>query len=401
MSDIPDEKITTSRDDDATTDRRGFIKGAAAAGLLGAVAIAPKLAHAAAAEPQGAVEDPQAPKGLAPLGMLDYRFPLTYETSIPAGVRVLTQYFAALTRRDLKGMADNLHFPFASYERTDPVVVETPEDLMAHAPASMNMTMNPERFTDHDGYMKPGCYDVFDGLEVISADPISSAMALTYYRYGSDGKKILRCQGIYTVTNNDGKWAIQLMSTIFTPAEMMNVVYEDTITAAKRLRMTHDLAFDISDRTLESGPFQGGKQASVTNGTVEVFYQRVKNNMDPYKIKGVKTRLKVSDITPEDIAKRSQPSTPADYDYYRALFPRLKVGNWGFVFGVLPETRVIHATVDKAHMLSGATRFTTAGEECNFNRHLSVVTFKKGHWGIGGSFAYFAPHDRANDMVGS
>lgn len=236
MSDISDEKIATPREDDATTDRRGFIKGAAAAGLLGAVAIAPKLAHAAVAEPQGAVEDPQAPKGLAPLGMLDYRFPMTYETSIPAGVRVLTQYFAALTRRDLKSMADNLHFPFASYERTDPVVVETPEDLMAHAPASMNMTMNPERFTDHDGYMKPGCYDVFDGLEVISADPISSAMALTYYRYGSDGKKILRCQGIYTVTNNDGKWVIQLMSTIFTPAEMMNVVYEDTITAAKRLR---------------------------------------------------------------------------------------------------------------------------------------------------------------------
>jgi len=81
------------------------------------------------------------------------------------------------------------------------------------------------------------------------------------------------------------------------------------------------------------------------------------------------------------------------------LFPKLKVGNWGFVYGVLPETRVIHATVDKAHMLSGAIRYTTAGELCNYNRHLSVVTYKKGHWGIAGSFAYIAPQDRANDMI--
>jgi len=56
-------------------------------------------------------------------------------------------------------------------------------------------------------------------------------------------KKLLRCQGIYTATNNDGKWGIQLMSTISTPADMMNVVYNDTIEAAKRLRENHDLAF--------------------------------------------------------------------------------------------------------------------------------------------------------------
>jgi len=396
MADISEERKATARENDANTDRRDFIRGAAAAGLLGALSSTSALGQPV--PQQGAVEDPLAPKGLAPLGMLDYRFPMSYETSVPAGVRILTQYFAALSRRDLKGMAETLHFPFASYEGTDPVVVQTAEELMAHAPASMNMTENPERYTDHDGYLEPGSYDAFDSLEVITADPISAAMSMVYYRYAKGGKKILRCQGLYTVTNNDGKWGIQLMSTIFTPADMMNVVYEDTITAAKRLRIDHDLSFQVSDKSVDHSQ-QLGQIASVTNGTVQVFYQREKGNMDPYRIRGVKSRLQVSENTPEKLAQASQPTTPADYAYYRVLFPNIKVGNWGFVYGVLPETRVIHATVDKAHMLSGAIRFTASGNEGNFNRHLSVVTYKKGRWGMAGSFAYIAPHDRANDML--
>jgi hypothetical protein len=395
MADISNEGKVAASENDANTDRRGFIKGAAAAGLLGALGSASALGQPA--PQQGAVEDPQAPKGLAPLGMLDYRFPMSYETSVPAGVRVLTQYFAALSRRDLKGMAETLHFPFASFEGTEPVVVQTADELMAHAPASMNMTENPERYTDHDGYLKPGCYDAFDSLEVIDSDPISAAMSLVYYRYEKGGKKVLRCQGIYTVTNNDGKWGIQLISTIFTPADMMNVVYNDTIEAAKRLRIDHDLSFQVCDKTVDHSQ-QLGHSASVTNGTVQVFYQREKN-MDPYRVKGVKSRLQVSENTPEKQAAAAHPTTPADYAYYRVLFPKLGVGNWGFVYGVLPETRIVHATVDKAHMISGAIRYTTAGEQCNYNRHLSVVTYRKGRWGITGSFSYIAPHDRANDMV--
>ena len=80
------------------------------------------------------------------------------------------------------------------------------------------------------------------------------------------------------------------------------------------------------------------------------------------------------------------------------LFPKLGVGEWGFVYGVLPDTRIIHSTVDKAHMLSGAIRFTTSGEECNYNRQLGVVTFNKDRWGMAGSFTYVCPHDRANDV---
>jgi len=400
MSEIPKDAQTVAKLSEGNADRRDFIKSAATVGLLSAVGAGPALAQAAQ---QPSTEDPQAPKGLAPLGMLDYRFPMTYENSIPSGVAVLMQYFAALTRRDLKGMADALHFPFASYEGTTPVVVQTVEDFIAHPPASMDLTLKPERFTDHDGYLQPDSYDVFDNLEVLASDPVNVSLALTYFRYAKGGFKILRCQGIYAVTNNDGRWAIQLISTVFTPAEMMNVPFNDTAETARRLRITHDLAFNVGDHQLESGVFQLGKTASVNAGCVQVFYQK-QPNMAPYRTKGIKNRLTVAEMAPGAVEKHfnfdpSKPGTPDDYAFYRALFPKLGVGNWGFVYGVLPETRILHSTVDKAHMLSGAIRFTTSGEECNFNRHLGVVTFVKGHWGMAGSFTYVCPHDRANDMI--
>jgi hypothetical protein len=399
MTDNLTEDKSIARSSSEASDRRDFMKSAAAAGLLGAVGFAPTVVRAAQ---QASADDPAPPKGLAPLGMLDYRFPMTYENSIPSGVQVLMQYFAALTRRDAKGMADTLHFPFGSYEGVNPVVVESPEEFLAHAPASMNLTEHPERFTDHDGYLQPGCYDAFDSLEILASDPVNVSLALTYYRYNKAGKKILRCQGIYGVTNNEGKWGIQLASTIFTPADMMNVVYNDTIETARRLRITHDLAFNVGDHQLEAGVFQLGKVASVNAGCVQVFYQK-ENNMVPYRTTGIKNRLTVNDAQPGMVEKHfnfdpSKPGTPEDYAFYRALFPKLGVGEWGFVYGVLPDTRIIHSTVDKAHMLSGAIRFTTSGEECNYNRQLGVVTFNKDRWGMAGSFTYVCPHDRANDV---
>jgi hypothetical protein len=67
------------------------------------------------------------------------------------GVSVLTEFFVALSERNLKGVADMLHSRLVRSRRADAVVVKTPEDLLAHAPASLNMTKQPERYTDHDG----------------------------------------------------------------------------------------------------------------------------------------------------------------------------------------------------------------------------------------------------------
>jgi len=392
MIDHIDEKFDKSAHV-ARSDRRDFIKDAAIAGALGASGLANALAPRVEAAPQAEGQDPTAPKGLGPKGIPDLRFPMCYE-SVPHGVGVLTQYFAALSRRDLKGMASVLHFPFGSYEGTDLAFVQSPNDLFTQAPASMNMSENPERFTDHDGYLKPGAYDVFAGMEVLNSDPVRVNLALTYDRYASDGKKMLRCQGVYCATNNDGKWGIQLMSTIFMPADLDHVVFADTIEAAKRIRINHDLAYQVSDEEGVWGRVrQYGKVAGVGGGAAwEIAPDGNDRLMRLYRFKGIKNRLTVTDVTAESLAQ-----THIDFSRTREQVARAGVGNWGFPIGILPDTRVLHAGVDKAHMYSGVTRYNVAGEEISNSVEVSIITYKKGRWGWAGGLAYTTNHDRAND----
>src|ERR1700733_1807434 len=192
-------------------------------------------------------EDPKAPAGLGPKASPDQRFEICYGPPVAEGVRVLASYFKALSERDHKAMADTMHFPFGSYEGVEVVVVETPEDLASKAPPSMNFSAEPDRFTDHDSFMKAGAYDVFDGIEVLNTNPVAANLAMSYDRYDTDGKRLIRCEGVYCVTNNDGRWALQMASTIFTPSDMVRRGYPDTVEAAKRLRINHDLAYQVRD----------------------------------------------------------------------------------------------------------------------------------------------------------
>jgi hypothetical protein len=381
-------------------DRRNFIKAAGVIGTVGAASLL-GAATTVAAEAQTADEFPK-PKGLGPKGLLDARFPVTYQKSVPAAVKVVTQFFIALSQRDLKAMAETLHFPFASYEGTDAVVIQTPEELLAHAPASLNMSLEPERFTDHDGYLTPGSYDVWDGIEVFNADPVRVNLSFNYNRYDKTGKKIMRCEGIYCITNNDGKWAIQLMSTIFTPADMVGVVYNDSIEACLRLRQDHCLAFQVNDGDDLTRTRQFGKTASITDGNFTLLQTNAINGnpMATFRAKGVKTRLVVTDISEESLKRHSE--NPDFSASARAMYAKIGKGiKWGYVSGTPHSTRVLHATVNKAHVYTGVTRFTPGGEEINTTMELDVVTYKKGHWGIAGNpltFAYVTTHDRVNDL---
>lgn len=385
------------------TDRRDFMKGATAAGLLGAAGVAsalgqPALAQAAQ-QPETAEPNLKPPAGMSPRGIPDLRFPICYKDSVPAAVGVMTQYFAALGQRDLKGMAETLHFPFGTFERTDAIVVNTPDELMVHAPASMNMSEHPERFTDHDGYLKAGCYDVLDGIEIFNSNPVAVNLSLNYNRYDADGHKLLRCEGIYCVTNNDGKWAIQAMSTIFTPAHMTHVAYNDSIAAAKRLRQDHCLAYMNNDQQAVWGPIrQLGLNFSVGAGgpSWELAPQGEYKALEGLRVKGVKTRLSTQNYTQEMLD-----NTRVDFEAYRALWRPLGLGNWGWDFaGAPPGGRVLHASAEKVHAFQGASRYTTSGEYINDSVELDVITYKKGRWGLAGLFGYMTTHDRANDVRG-
>ena len=374
--------------------RRNFIAAATAAGL----AVPAIIGAQADASPQEGTET-QTPSGLGPRAMLDNRFPVTYQNSIPHGANILTQYFVALSERNLKGIADLLHFPFASVEGTDPVVVQTADDLLKHAPASFNMTDNPERFTDHDGYMKPGSYDVLTNIEILNFDPVTCGLVMNYNRYDSNGKKLLRCEGIYSVTNNDGRWGLQMASTIFTPAHMVELEFTDTIEQAKRCRINHDLAYHVCDRNVDATTTQLGTTVAIENiGGAPWMLGPAGKAMTQFQVSGKKSRLRVTEVTLDNLRKASADPV-ADYAFYRALFPKTGVGNWGFVYGMIPESRVIHSTFNKAHMFSGAMRFTAAGDECSYNTDLSVVTFSKLRWGRVATLAYTTPHDRSSDVM--
>jgi hypothetical protein len=375
-------------------DRRNLMRVATAAGLMGAAELA--SAAAPAQKPgQATVEDPKAPTGMGQHGIPDQRFPLSYRAPVTEGVRVLMDHLTALSQRDVKGIADTLHFPYASYEGPNLVVIDNADAFIAKPPASVNPSNNPKRHSDNDGYMKPGSYDVFHGLEVLVSHPVNAAIALSYDRYDSNGKKLLRCEGMYAVTNNDGRWAIQMSSTIFTPADMIGTVFEETIRQAKQLRILHTLSADTGDESFDRSIVRLGKSAGISGGASWTAQMQGPDKvMEAYRVKGIKSRLRVSEIK-ADTPLRGERGT---YQDYWDTMGKIGLGPWGFIYGTWKEGRVLHHTSNKAHVLASAVRYTNAGEEMSLAVQAVVATFRDNKWGIDGDLIYATPHDRANDI---
>jgi hypothetical protein len=82
----------------------------------------------------------ETPEGLQSGAQLDARFPISYKTSVPEAMRVIIEYFTALSQRDMTGVARSLHFPYALYEGTEPVVVDSEKDLLKNPPTTINVT---------------------------------------------------------------------------------------------------------------------------------------------------------------------------------------------------------------------------------------------------------------------
>jgi hypothetical protein len=111
---------------------------------------------------------------------------------------------------------------------------------------------------------------------------------------------------------------------------------------------------------------------------------------------GVTWCLSVEDMTPERVGGLGIPFD--SFDDYRALWAKTGLGNFGWVVGGAPPARVIHASVDKAHVLQGATRFTCSGEFINNSIEVDVVTYRQGRWGLAGIWGYITERDRTNDV---
>jgi hypothetical protein len=389
MDEIDDDRNVAANEKRANPDRRRFMQGAA--GLLGAMAVASPTSRA------GLAQQPAAPTQNQPgprqrrsrVPALDLRNPVSY-AGVASATRVLMDHFKALSERDIKGVADTLHFPYGTFEQTDAVVVKTADDFLGAPPASVNMTTNPERFTDHDGYITEGSYDVFGGLEVFNSDPIQVNLALTYDRYSARGNRLLQCQGVYCITNNDGRWGIQVMSTIFTPGPMVGMKFPESVMTAHRLRETHTLAYQ---RAYLPDVWAKTRQLGVNLGVIAAKDDDFGFAKAPERRNGIKNRLQVVNYTQERLD-----AIKIDFPLARNRWKSLGLGNWGFDWGGGPPARLIHQSVDKVHMYDGTTRFTAGGEYISNTEEIDVITLVKDRWGIAGILGYILNHDRSNDV---
>ena len=383
-------------------DRRSFMTVATAAGLAGA---AVGMASGAAQAQQAEVKDPERPAGLKPGGELDGRFPMTYESSVPEAMRLATEYMAALAKRDLNALSRLFHYPFVTYEGIDTVIVNSREELLANPPPSLNTTGKGAN------KIRRGSYDILDSIELLVYTPVGAGVAIKYSRFDANGKKLLGVHGLYGMTNNDGKWGIEYMSTIFRPADQLHLEYDAAQFAERSIHDTyrvHNLGRKyngVNPNYTEVPLDNPGKWAGVTIGSYSFTFvgRPGQSTMDAYKIKGVKSRLRVSEATRSNstaVAGNAEGGGNGD-----ERFRSVSGGGVGKFFQTLEwhDSRVLAADMEKAHAISGNNRFLEDGSLANRGVYMVVLMYRNGQWTAsdngGAIFGRQMYQDRTNDAL--
>jgi TAT (twin-arginine translocation) pathway signal sequence len=432
--------------------RRSFLQGSAAAGLLAALPLQNRAeAQAASCGPiegstreqlratmmAGIADDVKkdlvmraqasqelpTPAGLRDPGMLDNRFTVSYKTPVPMAMKVIMEYFAACSERDLSAAAEKLHFPYAVYEGTEPLIYQSASDFIKNAPQSIRES------TKMDSQLRPGSYDMIDNIQLHTFNPVNVGLELSYTRYRKDGYKIGSYETIHAITNNAGTWGIQLSSVIFTPTEFIGQRFNDAVEAHLRQGRTAMAAF--ADRDYEllthlgwgTGSRVGPKKTAsiMAPPGAETFFLSgwAGKPMEPYNSNDRKSRLVVKGFPNEAaINALSEVKTPlADYEHgLHATNIVMPNGNPGWFFAMagggvglygytmdLSSSKVLHASAEKAHALGGYIRYTPDSVFISETRSLGIMILDKqtGTWGGGGAgFGQSMYRDRSNDDLG-
>jgi hypothetical protein len=447
MQDTPIEREPDAKESDPNVARRRFLMGAAAgAGVLSAIgALGERVGAAGSQAAQGGnippdmqadiqdrtrtAEELPRPVGLRTNSMLDARFPVYYRASVGEAMKLLTEYFALFSARDLAGVANTMHFPYATYEGVEPIVYKTTAEFIANPPPSLNVTNNDKGNPFPGTYKmvtRPGTYDILDNLQLHTYNPINVGLELCYTRYRADGHKIGISQGIYAVTNNDGKWGLQLSSMIFTPSDFVGVTYNDATEALLRQHRTGyaDLSYHDVDmirlRGLAgvAGPPPGSKRPQTTRRSASIMGDagavsyldaaRAGVPMEPYNTRGVKSRLRVTD--PENPANNFSGGPDNRITSNIWVTPEGGFGpfyelagegavTYSYTF-VLPDMRVLHAAPDKAHTVTGYVRFTPEHDVISETRSLGIMVYdtRNERWENSGGYGQMTRHDCTNDV---
>jgi hypothetical protein len=278
--------------------------------------------------------------------------------------------------------------------------------------------------TKPDSQFRPGTYDIMDKLTLQTFNPVNVGLELCCTRYRADGYRIGINQGIYAITNNDGKWGIQLSSVIFTPTEYIGDVFEDAVQAHLRQNRTAMAAFGDHDYDLLTHLGWGAgnrntkrKIASITGapGATTFFLSGWAGKpMQPYNSKGRVSRLTVSgnetinalSADKSDIAQYEKGlnvsnivTSKGQPGWFFAMAGGA-VGHYGYTKD-LADSKVLHAGPEKAHALGGYIRYTPDNVFISETRSLGIMIFDKedGKWGNGGALGQSMRRDRSNDDI--
>jgi hypothetical protein len=378
-------------------DRREFVKTMGAVGALSA--LAPASAAAQSAQATGNTPEFPRPSNLRTGAQLDSRFPVSFAAPVTEGFRLVTEYFTALSQRNLDALARTLHFPFAIYEGIEPIVVPTAADLLKNPPPSLNSTGRGKT------KILRGSYDLLESVNVHLYCPVGSAFSLSFTRCTPNGHRLLACDGIYSVTNNDGRWAIQLASTIVHEVDFIGVTYPDAEQADVRGNQNYLAAFGygneaaLNDPKTSRGAYEVPLPVGTRTASVNFGYgprersrdAREGRPMDGWRMKGVKSRLTVSTVT-EESRNRAITTNLAEF----VELAGGAVGEYAYTRDRPVRPVTIHATHDKAHTLGGYFRYTADGTLISETRSVGIRIYKNGQRGSAGSLGQVTHHDRSN-----
>ena len=395
-----------------SVERRQFVQAVGGAGVLGALGAfgtagaAGAQAGAQPARPAAAAQT-QAPEFAAPAGIkkggqLDSRFPVSFAPTVSEGLRLVSEYFTALNRRDIQAVSRLLHFPFAIYENIEPVVAQTAAEFVANPPPTLNFTGKGK------SRVMPGSYDLLEGINVHLYCPVGGAFSMSFTRYTPDGRKLLACDGIYSVTNNNGRWAIQLASTIFHEVDFIGMKYPDAEQADIRGNQNYLAAFGygneaiLNDAASSRGSYERPLPAGTRTASVNFGYGPRERSRDAregrptlgWRTKGVTSRLTVSTAS-EASQNRTITTNLAEF----VELAGGAVGEYSYTRDVPTRPIVIHATHDKAHTLGGYFRYTADGNLISETRSVGIRIYKAGQWGSAGSLGQVTHHDRSNSVT--
>lgn len=386
-----------------TLDRREFVKAAGAAGVMGTVGSFAASSPSVSSAPRLFQEmDFAQPEGLQPGAQSDSRFPVSYRDPVTEGLRLTMDYFSALNQRDINGIADTLHFPFAINEDIEPLVFDTANDLITDPAPTLNFTPRGlSRVGD-------GTYDILENVNVHLYCPVGAVTSLSFQRFNARGYKLGDYDCLISATNNDHRWGIQMVSSIFHELEYAGIRYPLVEEMGIQERQGYLAAFGYRDtetlNNLAIGRGSYGDRLPVGTRTASVSFgygprDRTRNAragtpMAGWVVSGVTSRLNISTV--EELPEN------APYETNLEEFVDLAgqtVGAYSYTRHPPRRPVVLHATHDKAHMLGGYWRFTPEGELITETRSIGIRIYKGGVWGNAGSMGQITHHDRSNSTA--